>query len=84
MSSPPPARPHRREPSRPAQPLGPGAERPERRHEDVMWGRVLRKRERIRAEIRRNRTGGHRIPTWVLAAVLGLILLGWLYLIVTG
>jgi hypothetical protein len=46
-----------------------------------MWGRVERKRERIRAEIGRNRAGGHKIPTWVLAAVLLLFLAGWAYLI---
>ncbi|MCO8270106.1 hypothetical protein M1L60_05805 [Actinoplanes sp. TRM 88003] len=40
------------------------------------------RRDRIRAEIRRNREGGHRIPTWVLAALLGVILLGWVLLIV--
>ncbi|HEV7962953.1 MAG TPA: hypothetical protein VGP57_10500 [Actinoplanes sp.] len=51
--------------------------------EDVRWSRLERKRDRIRAEIQRNRAGGHKIPTWVLAALLGLILLGWLYLIVT-
>lgn len=54
---------------------------PERTAEDVAWGRVQRKRERIRAEIRRNRAGGHKIPTWVLAAVLALVLLGWLWLL---
>ncbi|MCY1139495.1 hypothetical protein OWR29_15970 [Actinoplanes sp. Pm04-4] len=46
--------------------------------------RVERKRDRIRAEIRRNREGGHRVPTWVLAALLGALLLGWLLLIVTS
>jgi hypothetical protein len=56
----------------------------EKTPEDVAWGRVQRKRDRIRDEIRRNRAGGHTIPTWVLAAVLGLILLGWLYLMVTS
>ena len=58
-------------------------DQPERTPEQVTWGRLERRRERIRAEIRRNREGGHKIPTWVLAAVLGVILLGWLYLIVT-
>lgn len=58
-------------------------DQPERTPEQVTWGRLERRRERIRAEIRRNREGGHKIPTWVLAALLGLILLGWLYLIVT-
>ena len=57
---------------------------PERTAEDVSWGRVQRKRERIRSEIRRNRAGGHKIPTWLLAGVLGIILLGWLWLVVTS
>jgi hypothetical protein len=58
-------------------------DQPERTHEQVTWGRLERRRERIRAEIRRNRAGDHKIPTWVLAAVLGLILLGWISLLVT-
>lgn len=58
-------------------------DQPERTAEDVSWGRVQRRRDRIRAEISRNRAGGHKIPTWVLAVVLGLFLLGWLWLIVT-
>jgi hypothetical protein len=49
-----------------------------------MWGRVERKRERIRAEVSRNRAGGHKIPTWVLALIVVLFLLGWLYLVVTS
>jgi hypothetical protein len=56
----------------------------ERSVEDVLWGRVQRKRDRIRAELERNRVGGHKIPTWVLAAILALILVGWLLLIVTS
>ncbi len=59
----------------------PPGEKRERTFEDVMWGRVERKRDKIRREIERNRQGGHKIPTWVLAAILGLLLLGWLYLI---
>ncbi|MFI7603115.1 hypothetical protein [Actinoplanes sp. NPDC049681] len=59
----------------------PPGEKPERTFEDVMWGRVERRREKIRSQVARNRQGGHKIPTWVLAAVLGLLLLGWLYLI---
>jgi hypothetical protein len=58
-------------------------DQPERTPEQVSWGRLERRRERIRAEIRRNREGGHKIPTWVLAAVLGLVLIGWIYLIAT-
>ena len=45
--------------------------------------RLERRRERIRAEIERNREGGHKIPTWVLATLLGLALIGWLWLILT-
>jgi hypothetical protein len=45
--------------------------------------RLDRRRERIRDEIKRNREGGHKIPTWVLAAVLGLFVAGWIWLIVT-
>jgi hypothetical protein len=56
-------------------------DKPERTAEDVLWGRVQRKRDRIRAEIQRNRAGGHKIPTWAMAAVLGAVLLGWLWLI---
>ena len=66
------------------QPGRPPAEPRERTAEDVLWGRVERRRARIRAEIHRNRAGGHRIPTWVLAVVLGLVLVGWLYLVLTG
>jgi hypothetical protein len=62
----------------------PGEQKRERTIEDVMWGRVERKRDRIRAEIRRNRQGGHKIPTWLLAAVLALLAAGWLYLIITS
>ena len=62
----------------------PDQPRPERSAEDVLWQRVDRKRDRIRAEIQRNRAGGHRVPTWVLAAALGLIVLAWLALIVTS
>ncbi|GAB1641102.1 hypothetical protein [Krasilnikovia sp. MM14-A1259] len=58
-------------------------QRRERTVDDVLWSRVQRRRDRIRDEIQRNRAGGHRIPTWVLAALLGLLLLGWLYLIIT-
>jgi len=53
----------------------------ERTAEEVQWRRLQRKRERIRAEIARNRAGGHKIPTWVLAVILGAVLVGWLWLI---
>ncbi|GAA2646776.1 hypothetical protein [Paractinoplanes durhamensis] len=59
-------------------------DQPERTSDDVLWGRLQRRRERIRAEVRRNRAGGHRVPTWLMAAVLGVVLFGWLYLIVSS
>jgi len=31
--------------------------------------------------VRHARHGAHRVPTWAMAAVLGLLLLAWLYLI---
>ncbi|GAA3345599.1 hypothetical protein GCM10020358_53260 [Amorphoplanes nipponensis] len=62
----------------------PPGEKPERSFEDVMWGRVERRRERIRAQVRTARAGDHKVPTWVLATVLALFLLGWLYLIFFG
>jgi hypothetical protein len=65
-------------------PHGSPAGKRERSAEDVTWGRVERKRDRIRAEITRNRAGGHKIPTWALAVVLGLLVAGWLYLILTS
>ena len=55
---------------------------PERSGEDVLWSRLERKRDRIRAEVARNRAGGHKIPTWALGAILGAVLLGWLWLII--
>ena len=59
----------------------PPGERLEQTAEDAPWGSVDRRRERIRAQVRQARRGGHTVPTWVLATVLGLLLLGWLYLI---
>jgi hypothetical protein len=59
----------------------PPGEQPERTPEDVMWGRVERRREKIRAQVHQARHGSHKVPTWLMATILGLILLGWLYLI---
>ncbi len=58
-------------------------QQPERTSEDVALSRVQRKQAKIRAEIERNRAGGHRVPTWVLAALLGAVLLAWFLLVVT-
>jgi hypothetical protein len=42
---------------------------------------VERRRDKIRAEIERNRRGEYTVPTWVLAVALLLIVAGWLALI---
>ncbi|WP_433287801.1 hypothetical protein [Micromonospora sp. CA-244673] len=47
--------------------------------EKLNW--VERRREKIRAEIERNRRGEFAVPTWVLAAALVLIVVAWLALI---
>ncbi|MFC8616233.1 hypothetical protein ACFT9M_07440 [Micromonospora purpureochromogenes] len=47
--------------------------------EKLNW--VERRREKIRAEIERNRRGEYTVPTWVLAVALVVILGGWLALI---
>jgi hypothetical protein len=65
-------------------PADPRAEARERTADDVMFHRVERKRERIRAEIQRNRAGNHKVPTWVLAVLLAAIIAGWLYVILTA
>jgi hypothetical protein len=44
-------------------------------------GRIERRRQKIAEEIERNRRGEYRVPTWVLAAALVLIVGGWLALI---
>ena len=66
-------------PGRPPHPSSAGNRR--RTAADVVWNRVEGRRQRVRAEIARTRAGSHRVPTWAMAVVLGLFLLGWLYLI---
>jgi len=66
----------------PSDPLSPGSIPPSR-HGGSFFGvsggksRWERRKERIRAEIERNRAGGNRVPTWVLAAVLIAIIVGF-------
>jgi hypothetical protein len=69
-------------PDQPRQPSAAGKRK--RTAADVLWGRVESRRQRIRADIARERAGGHKIPTWAMAVVLGLLLLGWVYLILTN
>ena len=45
-------------------------------------GWVHRRRERIRAEIERNRSGKSFIPTWVLAVILVVVVVGWATLVI--
>jgi hypothetical protein len=47
--------------------------------EKLNW--IDRRREKIRAEIDRNRRGEYTVPTWVLAVALIVIVGGWLALI---
>ncbi|MEU7611611.1 hypothetical protein [Micromonospora sp. NPDC049204] len=55
------------------------SDRPERGAERQNW--VERRREKIRAEVDRNRRGEYTVPTWVLALALVLIVGGWLTLV---
>ncbi|GIG61302.1 hypothetical protein Lfu02_56740 [Longispora fulva] len=48
---------------------------------DFISSRMQRRRAKIAQELARNREGGHKIPTWVLATILVLVLVGWLALI---
>ena len=66
----------------PGQPAHP--EPPERSEGEVRFQRAERRREKIYRDIQRDRAGNHRVPTWVLATVLGLILAAWVYLIISS
>jgi hypothetical protein len=56
----------------------------ERTAEQVRDHWVNRRREKIYQEIARNRQGGHKVPTWVLAVVLVAILAAWAALIISS
>lgn len=47
-------------------------------------GFVKRRREKVLAEIERNRRGEYKIPTWVMGAALLAIVLVWVALLVFG
>jgi hypothetical protein len=55
------------------------ATEPSRRSPWIQVGQ--RRLDRMRAEVERNRQGGHRVPTWVLALVLVLFVAGWATLV---
>ena len=67
----------------PGQPQS-GTKRSARAFKNLMKDPVVRKRDRIRAEVARNREGGHLVPTWVMALVLVLLVAGWLFLVFTS
>jgi hypothetical protein len=45
-------------------------------------GFLDRRREKIRAEIERNRRGEYAVPTWALVVILLLIVAGWAALVI--
>ncbi|MDG4801115.1 hypothetical protein [Micromonospora sp. WMMD980] len=47
--------------------------------EKLNW--IDRRREKIRAELERNRRGDHRIPTWAMVVALVVIVVAWIGLI---
>jgi hypothetical protein len=53
-----------------------------RRQAREAW--LVRRRRKIREESERNRRGEYRVPTWVLAAILVAILVGWAAIIFLG
>ncbi|MEV2239318.1 hypothetical protein [Micromonospora sp. NPDC049891] len=57
----------------PSEPPTPGAQR---------QGWLERRRDKVRAEIERNRRGEYTVPTWVLALALALIVGAWIALVI--
>ena len=53
-------------------------EEPESTQARARHGWVQRRRDRIVAEIQRNRRGEYRVPTWVLAVILVAFVAAWL------
>ena len=51
---------------------------------DAQMSRLDRRVKRIRDEIERNRAGGHKVPTWVLALLLLLVVGAWFVLVTTA
>ncbi|MEV0396173.1 hypothetical protein [Polymorphospora rubra] len=60
----------------------PNDERLEDSPEKVRQGWVNRRREKIAAEIARNRRGEYKVPTWVLATILLAIIAAWALLVI--
>ena len=68
------------EPDQPAE----AAAEPASSAEDAPLSRYDRRRAKMAAEIRRNREGGHLVPTWVMAVALVVMIAAWVTLIVTS
>jgi hypothetical protein len=49
---------------------------------DAAAHRVRRRGEKIAAEVGRNRRGEHALPTWVLAVILAVVVIGWAALVI--
>lgn len=47
-------------------------------------GWIQKRREKVVAEIERNRRGEYRVPTWVLAVALATVVFGWAAIIIFG
>ncbi|MEU8081380.1 hypothetical protein AB0B31_38730 [Catellatospora citrea] len=60
----------------------PRTEPVERTGEEVRSNWVQRRQDKIYNEISANRRGEYTVPTWVLAALLGLFVAGWVALVV--
>jgi len=58
--------------------VGEQREDPEFTQAEARHGWVQRRRDRIVAEIQRNRRGEYRVPTWVLAVILVAFVAAWL------
>ncbi|MEV0718526.1 hypothetical protein [Asanoa sp. NPDC050611] len=54
---------------------------PETRPEIIRQGWLQKRQQKVRDEIERNRRGDYKVPTWVLAALLVAVLVGWLLII---
>lgn len=62
--------------------MGDSQEVPERTFPEARLSWVQRRREKIAAEIERNRRGDYRVPTWVLVMLLVAFVGGWVALII--
>jgi len=62
-------------------PVPPGVSMPETRPELMRQGWLQKRREKVIAEIERNRRGDYKVPTWVLAVALVAVVTGWLLLV---